>query len=95
MPVLADHHLRFCLYILQACMNDLELLTQDYFVILLICHISNITLNVDLLSFVNNATKSCNKKVKFLAKMFISNTLSVTDCNISNMLCEYKKVFLI
>ncbi len=32
------------------CMNYLELLTQDYFVILLIYHMSNITLNVDLLS---------------------------------------------
>ncbi len=72
------------------CMNYLELLTQDYFVILLICHMSNITLNVDLLKCVNNATKSCYKKVTFLAKMCISNTLSVTGCNISNILCEYK-----
>ncbi len=32
------------------CMNFLELLIQDYFVILLIYHILNITLNVDLLS---------------------------------------------
>ncbi len=42
------------------------------------------------IKFVNNATKSCNKKVKFLDKMCISNTLSVTGCNISNILCEYK-----
>ncbi len=29
-------------------------------------------------------------KVKFLAKMCISNTLSVIGCNISNILCTYK-----
>ncbi len=43
------------------CMNYLELLTQDYFVILLIYHILNITLNVDLLSLLtmqpNHVTK--------------------------------------
>ncbi len=33
-------------------MNYLELLTQDYFVILLIYYMSNITLNVDLLSWI-------------------------------------------
>ncbi len=44
------------------CMNNLELLTQDYFVILLIYHISNITLNVDLLRLLimqpNHVTRS-------------------------------------
>ncbi len=42
------------------------------------------------ITFVNNATKSCNMKVNSLAKMCISNTLSVTGSNISNILCEYK-----
>ncbi len=42
------------------CMNYLQLLTQDYFVILLIYHISNITLNVDLLSLLTMQTTGRN-----------------------------------
>ncbi len=68
------------------CMNYLILLTQDYFVILLIYYISNITLNVDLLSLL---TMQPNHVI-YLAKMCISKTLSVTGCNISNITCEYK-----
>ncbi len=61
----------------------------------LFCNITNLphikhNLKCRSIKFVNNATKSCNKKVKFLAKMCISNTLSVTGCNISNILREYK-----
>ncbi len=42
------------------------------------------------LKTVNNVTKSCNNKMKFLAKICISNTFSLTGCNISNILCQYK-----
>ncbi len=61
----------------------------------LLCNITNLPhikhdLKCRFIKFVNNATKSCNKKVKFLAEMCISNTLSVTGCKISNILCEYK-----
>ncbi len=61
----------------------------------LLCNITNSphikhNFKCRFIKFVNNATKSCNKNVTFLAKMCISNTLSVTGCNISNMLCEYK-----
>ncbi len=61
----------------------------------LLCNITNLphikhNLKCRFIKFVNNATKSCNKKVKVLAKMCISNILSVTGCNISNILCEYK-----
>ncbi len=35
------------------------------------------------------------KKVNILAKMCISKAPSVTGCNISNILCENKKVFFI
>ncbi len=30
------------------------------------------------------------RRLIFLAKMCISNTLSIAGCNISNILCEYK-----
>ncbi len=61
----------------------------------LLCNITNLphikyNLKCRFINFVNNATKLCNKKVKFLATMCISNTFSVTGCNISNILCEYK-----
>ncbi len=61
----------------------------------LLCNITNLphvkhNLKCGFVKFVNHATKSCNKKVKFLAKMCISNTLSVTGCNISNISCEYR-----
>ncbi len=61
----------------------------------LLCNITNLShikhnLKCRFIKFVNNATKSCKKKVKFLAKMCISNTLSVTGCNILNILYEYK-----
>ncbi len=57
----------------------------------LLCYITNLphikhNLTCRFIKFVNNANKSCNKKVKFLAKMCISNILSVTGCNISNIL---------
>ncbi len=60
----------------------------------LLCNITNLphikhSFKCRFIKFVNKATKSCNK-VKFLAKMCISNTLSVTGCNISNILCDYK-----
>ncbi len=60
----------------------------------LLCNITNLphikhNLKCRFMKFVNNATKSCNKKVNFLAKMCISNTLSAAGCNISNILCEY------
>ncbi len=70
------------------CMNYLELITQDYFVILLVYHMSNITLNVHLLGLLT--MQSFNKKVNILVKMCISNTLCVTGCKISNILCDYK-----
>ncbi len=47
------------------CMNYQELLTQDYFVILLICHISNITLNVDLLSLLTMQPNHVTKRLRF------------------------------
>ncbi len=61
----------------------------------LLCNITNLphvnhTIKYRFFIFFINATKSCNKKVKFLAKMCICNTLSATGCNISNILCEYK-----
>ncbi len=61
----------------------------------LLCDITNLphikhNLKYRFIKFVNNTTKSCNKKVRFLSKMCIRNTLSVTGCNISNILCEYK-----
>ncbi len=54
------------------------------------CNITNLphikhNLKCRFIKFVNNATKSCNQKVKFFAKKCISNTLSVTGCNISNL----------
>ncbi len=54
------------------------------------CNITNLPhikhkLKCRFITFVNNATKSCNKNVTFLAKMYISNTFSVTGCNISNI----------
>ncbi len=72
------------------CMNYLELLTQDYFVILLIYHMSNITLNVDLLILLTMQPNHVTRMLFFLAKMCIGNTLSETGCNISRFLCEYK-----
>ncbi len=57
----------------------------------LLCNITNLphvkhNLKCRFIKFV----KSCNKKVNCLAKMCITNTLSVTGCNISNILFEYK-----
>ncbi len=62
---------------------------------ILLCNIIDLphikhNLKCRFIKFVNNATKSCKKKVKFLAKMCISNTFSITGCNISNILSEYK-----
>ncbi len=62
---------------------------------ILLCNITNLlhikhNLKCRFSKFFNNATKLSNKKVKFLAKMCISNTLSVKGCDISNILCEYK-----
>ncbi len=76
------------------CINYIELLTQVYFVILLIYHISNITLNVDLLSLLTMQPNHVTIML-ILAKMCISNTLSVAACKISNILCEYKSECLI
>ncbi len=61
----------------------------------LLCNITNLphikhNLTYRYIMLVSNATKSCNKKVNVLAKMCIGNTLSVTGCYISNILCEYK-----
>ncbi len=61
----------------------------------LLCNITNLphvelSLKCRFIKFINKATKSCNKKVYFLTKICISNTLSVTGCNISNILCEFK-----
>ncbi len=61
----------------------------------LLCNITNLphikhNLKCRFIKIVNNATKSGNKKGKILAKMCISNTFSVTGCNISNILREYK-----
>ncbi len=51
----------------------------------LLCNITNLphvkhNLKCRFIKFVNNVTKSCNKKVKFLARMFLSKRLSVTGC---------------
>ncbi len=69
-------------------MTYLELLTQDYFVIFLIYHISNV--KCKFIKFVNNAIKSSNNKVNFVAELCINSTLSAAGCNISNILYEYK-----
>ncbi len=60
--------------------------STDIFVILILCNITHLphikhNLKCRFIKFVNNATKSCNKKVKILAKMCINNTCSVTGCN--------------
>ncbi len=47
------------------CMNYPELLTQDYFVILLIYHMSNITLNVDLLSLLKMQPNHVTRRLTF------------------------------
>ncbi len=47
------------------CMNYLEQITQDYFVILLMYHISNITLNVDLLSLLTIQPNHVTIKLRF------------------------------
>ncbi len=51
---------------------------------------SNITLNVDLLSLLAMQPNHVTRRLFLLAKMCTTNTLSVTSCNISNILCEYK-----
>ncbi len=51
---------------------------------------SNITLNVDLLSLLTMQPNHLTRRLLFLAKMCVSNQLSVTGCTISNMICEYK-----
>ncbi len=61
----------------------------------LLCDITNLlhvkhNLKSRFIKFVNNATKSCNNKVNIFGKLCINNTLSVTGCNISNILCHYK-----
>ncbi len=46
-------------------MNYLELLTQDYFVILLSYHISNITVNVDLLRLLTMQPNHVTRRLSF------------------------------
>ncbi len=47
------------------CMNYLELLTLDYFVILLIYHMSNITINVDLLSLLTMQPHHVTRRLSY------------------------------
>jgi len=57
-------------------------------------HIANVPhikhdLKCRFVKFVNKAVNSTNSKVSYLAKLCVSNTLSITGNNVSNILCEY------
>jgi hypothetical protein len=53
-----------------------------------IAHV-NLNLKCRFVKFLSKAINSANERVSFLAKLCMTNTLSVTGSNVSNILCEY------
>ena len=49
----------------------------------------NSNLKCRFVKFLHNAFNSHNVKVSYIAKLCMSNTLSITGNNVSNILCEY------
>ncbi len=49
----------------------------------------NLNLKCRFAKFLYKAINSQNARIAFLAKLCMYNTMSITDSNVSNMLCEF------
>ncbi len=60
-----NHLYSIAIFLCTDCMNYLELLTQNYLVILLIYHMSNTIFNVDLLSLLTMQPNHVTRRLTF------------------------------